>query len=367
MGIPEKIKRIEEEMKKTQINKATEHHVGLLKAKLAKLRSEQDERREQGTGSGSSIGYDIKKSMDATVVLIGLPNVGKSTLLNKLTKSKSKVGGYQFTTLTVVPGVMKYKGASIQILDLPGIIEGASKGKGLGKRVLSVARSADMILFLLDVSQPEVLPVLVKEIRGIGIRPNERPPNVIIEKTNGGGISVHSHVKLTKISIELVKDILNVYNINSARVDLREDISDEQLLDVLLGNRIYCHTLTVLNKIDTVDQSFIKRLKSKLDYDFIPISSDVNINLLELKESIYQKLNFIRIYMRPKGGEPDFAEPMIVKYNSTVSDICGKIHRNLKENFRYAQIWGKSAKFGGQKVGLTHVLMDEDILTFTSN
>src|SRR3990170_7510131 len=232
MGIPEKIKRIEEEMKKTQINKATEHHVGLLKAKLAKLRNEQDERREQGTGSGSSIGYDIKKSMDATVVLIGLPNVGKSTLLNKLTKSKSKVGGYQFTTLTVVPGVMKYKGASIQILDLPGIIEGASKGKGLGKRVLSVARSADMILFLLDVSQPEVL----------------------------------------------------------------------------LGNRIYCHTVTVLNKIDTVDQSFINRLKSKLDYDFIPISSDANINLLELKEAIYQKLNFIRIYMRPKGGEPDFAE-----------------------------------------------------------
>ena len=89
MGIPEKIKRIEDEMSRTQINKATEHHIGLLKAKLAKLRREQEEARTRRTGGASSIGYDVKKSMDATAVLIGLPNVGKSTILNRLTNSKS--------------------------------------------------------------------------------------------------------------------------------------------------------------------------------------------------------------------------------------------------------------------------------------
>src|SRR5919109_5011127 len=159
MGIPEKIKAIEDEIHKTQINKATEYHVGLLKAKIARLRRELEENTHGkilSTGDRNS-GFDIKKTGDATVVLIGLPSVGKSTLLNCLTNSKSRVASYQFTTLTAVPGMMHYRGAKIQVLDMPGIIEGASGGKGFGKRVLSVARSADLVLIVLDVFQPHHL------------------------------------------------------------------------------------------------------------------------------------------------------------------------------------------------------------------
>src|ERR671934_1442186 len=156
MGIPEKIKAIEDEIHKTQINKATEFHVGLLKAKIARLKKEMEENVHGKTlhSGGENVGFDVRKTGDATVVLVGLPSVGKSTLLNRLTNAKSHVASYQFTTLTAVPGMLHYRGANIQLLDMPGIIEGASDGKGFGRRVLSVARSADLVLIVLDVFQP---------------------------------------------------------------------------------------------------------------------------------------------------------------------------------------------------------------------
>jgi len=364
MGLPEKIKKVEDDIHRTQVNKKTEHHIGLLRAKLAKLRGELEE--QQTRKSGSRIGYDVKKSGDATVVLIGLPSVGKSTLLNRLTNAKSKVAAYQFTTLEVVPGVMEQGGARIQVLDLPGIIKGASSGKGLGRRVLAVARSADLVLFIVDVFQPEARDILERELRSTGIRVDERPPNVVIEKSDTGGISVTSQVKLTKMTEALVKDIMRVYEINGARVVIRQDVDDQQLIDVLTGSRVYVPSLTVMNKIDLVNAGFTNELSRKLPYSFVPVSAEANVNIQALREEIYKRLEFVRIYMRRRTGETDFEEPMVVRGGATIADICDRVHRGMKDEFRYALVWGKSVKFGGQRVGMTHRLMDQDVLTIVT-
>jgi len=362
MGIPEKIKAIQDEIHKTQLNKATEHHVGLLKAKIAKLKREQEKNQAKKSGV-SSEGFDIRRTGDATVVFIGLPSVGKSTLLNKLTGSRSAVAAYRFTTLTVVPGMLEYRGARIQILDLPGIIEGASKGKGLGKRILAVARSADLVILILDVFQPYHENVLRTELGNIGIRLDQKPPNIVIEKASTGGIAIAQQVKLTSLPEKLLKEILHLYGITSARVVIREDITSEQLVDYLTGDKKYAVSLTVLNKIDLVDPKFVKQVQTKVKSDVIPVSADSGINIDLVKEKIYEKLDFIRLYMRPKGGETDYKEPLIIRRNSTIEDVCNKLHRNLKKEFRYGLVWGKSVKFGGQRVGITHVLEDEDVLT----
>ena len=373
MGIPEKIKEIQDQIHRTQINKATEFHIGLLKAKIARLKREMQENVHGKTmhSGGENIGFDVRKAGDATVVLIGLPSVGKSTLLNSLTNAKSRVASYQFTTLTAVPGMLHYRGAKIQLLDLPGIIEGASGGKGFGKRVLSVARSADLILIVLDVFQPHHLDVLKKELAEGGIRLDERPPNILIEKTSAGGISVNAQVPI-KASERLIKEIMRLYGLHNGRLIIREpNLTDDQLIDVLSGNRIYVPSLIVLNKIDLVNASFVQEVKSKIvgnnnnnnNNNFIAVSADSGINIDFLKEAIYQRLGFIRVYMRPKGGETDFKEPLIIKNGATVQDVCNKIHRNMTKNFRYGLVWGKSAKFAGQKVGLDHKLADEDVLT----
>ena len=312
MGVPEKIKAIQDEIGRTQLNKATEHHIGLLKAKIAKLKREQEAIQTKKSAKKSD-GFDVKRTGDATVVFIGLPSVGKSTLLNKLTGSKSSVGAFQFTTVTVVPGVLDYRGARIQMLDLPGIIKGASSGKGLGRRILSVARSADIVLLVLDVFQPYHEDVLINELSNIGIRLNQKPPNIVIEKSTTGGIAVAQQVKLKKMSEKLLKDILNVYGYTSARVVIREDIDSEQLVDFITGNKTYAKAITILNKIDLVDEKFLKRVSKKIKTKFIPVSADADINIDQLRDKIYDELHFIRIYLRPKGGETDYEEPLIIR------------------------------------------------------
>ena len=136
-----KIKEIEIEYARTQKNKATEGHLGLLKAKLSKLRRELTDAGSAGKkgGGAGERGFEVSKSGDTRVGLIGFPSVGKSTLLTKLTGTFSLAAGYEFTTLTAIPGTMHYRGAKIQILDLPGIIEGAKDGKGRGRQVLAAA------------------------------------------------------------------------------------------------------------------------------------------------------------------------------------------------------------------------------------
>ena len=107
--------------------------------KLARLRAQLLE-PTPGAGSGGGSGFDVSKSGDARIALVGFPSVGKSTFLSKITKTRSEVAAYSFTTLTAIPGVLEYGGAEIQILDLPGIIEGAAEGKGRGRQVISAAK-----------------------------------------------------------------------------------------------------------------------------------------------------------------------------------------------------------------------------------
>src|SRR5213594_1211837 len=275
MGVPEKIKEIEEEMKKTQRNKHTEHHIGLLKAKLAKLRGDVEKQSSKSGGPS----FEVRKGGDATVVLIGLPSVGKSTILNRLTNAKSKVAAYAFTTLTVVPGILRLNGADIQILDLPGIISGASSGRGRGRRVLSVARNADLVLLVLDVFQPGQVELLKNELHEMGIRINQKPPDVVINRGSKGGLAVTTSVKLTKLSQATVKGIAEAYGLSNGSSLISEDINDDELIDVLTGNRRYVRSLVVLNKVDLVNQQYLAAVRKQVGSDFVPISAERGLNM----------------------------------------------------------------------------------------
>ena len=359
-SLEEKIRAIEEEIRRTPYNKATQHHIGRLKAKLAQLR-EEAEQRARGKGGGA--GFTVKKSGDATVVLVGFPSVGKSTLLNQLTSAQSETAEYEFTTLDVVPGMLEHRGARIQILDVPGLIRGASKGRGRGREVLSAIRSSDLILFVLDVFNIEQLDFLKEELYSAGIRINSSPPKVKITPRSRGGISISSTVKLTKIDEQTIKAVLNEYRIHNAEVVIREDLTIDRLIDALSKNRVYIPAFVALNKIDLVDEEYLKEVMGRIDMECLPISAERGINIEKLKDMIYEKLNFIRVYMKPQGKKADLEEPMILVKGSTIADVAMRIHRDFKEKFRYARVWGKSVSFPGQRVGLEHVVEDGDIVS----
>lgn len=236
-----------------------------------------------------------------------------SSLLSGLTTTESEAAGYEFTTLTCIPGVLNYKGSKIQVLDLPGIIEGAAHGAGRGKEVIAVARSADAILIVLDAGKEGLQKhreILERELETVGIRLNEKPPDVTVSKrkTGGGGVRFASTVPQPHLGPEpekVVTQILREYKLTACDVLAREEITVDQLVDVVSGNREYKPCLYLYNKIDTVTIEEIDQL-ARMPHSVVgSVAEGFNIaGPMEddlLKQKIWEYLGLTRIYTKRKG------------------------------------------------------------------
>jgi small GTP-binding protein len=353
------IKRLEDEIANTKYNKRTQHAVGTLKAKLAKLK-EKDVARRSGGKKGE--GYAVKRSGDATVVLVGFPSVGKSTLLNALTNAESQTAAYAFTTLTVIPGMLEYENAKIQILDVPGILKGASDGTGRGKEVLAVMRSADMALIVVDIMHPEHLDVLINEINNFNIRINQHKPDVKIKKTVKNGIRIGKTVRMEEMDNETIINVLKEFKMNNAEILIRESINVDQLIDIIEENKVYMPGIVVLNKGDLLTPDKALEVKNLTKANLI-VSGEQKNGIEELKRLIFDKLEFIRVYLKEPGKEPDLNEPLIMRKGCSIKTVCEKLHRDFVGKFKFARLWGKSSKFPGQKLlSMEHKLLDKDVL-----
>ncbi|VDK70638.1 unnamed protein product [Litomosoides sigmodontis] len=362
MGIVEKIQEIEHEISRTQKNKATEYHLGLLKAKLAKYRQQLLEPTTKG-GTSKGDGFDVMKSGDARVAMVGFPSVGKSTLLSSITTTESAAASYEFTTLTCIPGVIEYEGANIQLLDLPGIIEGAAHGKGRGRQVIAVARTADIILMMLDAAKGEIQKTLLsKELESVGIRLNKKPPLIYLKQKKIGGVKFTHTVPLTHCNEKLVMTVLHEYKIFNADVVFRADCTVDELIDVIQGNRVYIPCLYVYNKIDQISMEEVDRLARIKDS--VVISCEMKLNMDYMVEKIWEYLALIRVYTKKPGNAPDLGpdDGLILRRGATIEHACHALHRNLATAFRYAIVWGTSAKFSPQRVGIHHKLHHEDVV-----
>lgn len=364
MGLEEEIEELQQEIRETPYNKSTEAHIGRLKAKLAEKKEELEERQ---SSSGGGHGYAVQKTGDASVALVGFPSVGKSTLLNALTNAESEVGAYEFTTLQVHPGMLQHRGANIQLLDVPGLIEGASAGRGRGREVLSVIRTADLVVFLLSPFEIEQYEHLRGELYENKIRVDEDPPKVSVSKTGRGGIRINASVD-PDLSSGVIKDVLREHGVVNARVTIRENVDIDRLIDGVLDNRVYVPSLVVVNKADLIEPSYRDTVRADLrshglDPDEVVfVSAEDGTGLDALKARLWNQLDLIRVYLDKPGEGPDFEEPLILTAGATVGDATETMGGEFTEQFRFARVTGPSAKHDDQQVGLDHELEDEDVL-----
>jgi len=363
MGLEDEIEDLRDEIAETPYNKSTEAHIGRLKSKLA----EKKEKLENQSSAGGGQGYSVEQTGDATVALVGMPSAGKSTLLNALTNAESEVGAYEFTTLDVNPGMLKHKGANIQLLDVPGLIEGAAGGRGGGREVLSVIRTADLVVFLLSVFEIDSYEPLREDLYENKIRLDTRPPRVRITPKGKGGIDVTTGPEV-ELEDDTIREVLHERGYVNADVAITESVTLDELLDGVLDNRVYLPSLVTVNKVDLIERDYLPTVNKDLrDHDIDPaeaifISAEAEKGLDTLRERIWQELELIRVYMDKPGRGPDYDEPLVLRAGETVGDAAEKLGGELEDRFRFARVSGPSAKHDDQQVGRDHVLADEDIL-----
>jgi len=355
----EKMSALEEYISSIPKHKGTEKERGMLKRKLALLR--EGVAKKGKAGGGKEI--NVRKQGAAQIVFAGFPNAGKSSMLCEITNADVKVSNYAFTTVEPNVGMLELDNVSLQLVDLPGLISGAAKGKGMGKRFITVMRNADIIAFFLSMDDKPLkrLDVLMREFEVAGIRLNQERPDVRLKKKERGGINLLGGHMLRcekQDAIETCRE----FGILNADVRINRSIGLEEFVDALDKSTVWKRAFVILNKIDIAKPDEVKRviklIKARHNLPTLAVSVADKKNLQNLKQEMWDISRLMRIYTitNPHG------EPLVIEKDSTILEAATKIHTDFANKFKHARVWGKSVKYDGQRVGKDHILQDGDII-----
>jgi ribosome-interacting GTPase 1 len=219
-------------------------------------------------------------------------------------------------------------------------------------------------MVMLDASKSEEQRHLLEiELDAVGIRLNKNKPDVVFKRKTTGGITFNTTVKMTKTDEKTIRMVLASYKLHNCDVMIREDITIDEFIDVLIGTRKYMPCLYVYNKIDAISLETMDRL-AREDHTVV-ISCEMGLNLDYLIDRIWDDLGLVKIYTKKRGDQPDLSDPICLRKGATIETVCNSVHRSLAPNFRYALVWGRSSKFSphAQKVSLNHQVQDEDVVS----
>ncbi len=302
----ERIDILEELLSIVPKHKGTEKLQALLKTKIAKLKSTV-QRRPKIARHGPT--HQVEKAGAGQIVLVGLPNAGKSSLIQSLTNAHPEIGGYPFTTRIPSPAMMLYENIQIQLVDTPPITP-----EYMEVWYPELIKAADGILLVLDLGnsgQADVFRTLQK--------------------------------KLAEKRIEFVS----------------EEKEPSQASNIFQKK-----TLIAANKVDLPQAAEnLSALKKDLSSELkiIPVSSTRGDNLEEFKKDIFMFLYILRVYSKVPGKKAEYNEPFVFRKGSNLMDMAKAVHKDFAQKLKFARIWGKK-KYQGQKVNRDYILEDEDVI-----
>ena len=301
----DKIEALEAMMAIMPRHKGTDHLYGDLRRRIAKLQEEAE--RKAATSRTS---FYIRKEGAGQVALVGLPNAGKSQLLSAVTDALPEIADYPFTTKSPTIGMMKFENIQIQMVDTPAVT-----GRDSRVWLNNVARNADLIAIVVDLSK--------------------------------------SPVEQTELTLQELENTGIVPATNVSNMSPEDLIGKRPRRMLIIGNKI---------DLDSSDTNW-HQLKSRYGSRFpiLAVSATSGNNLSDLKKSIFQTLEIIRVHTKSPGQKPDLTDPIILKTGSTVKNAAEDVHKDFKAKLKYAVVWG-SGKFDGQRVSQDHVLQDNDII-----
>jgi small GTP-binding protein len=280
-------------------HKGTEKLQAELKTKISKLKVTISKQKKSG-GTGGAW-YQVEKQGAGQIVLVGLPNSGKSSLLNALTHAHVDVALYPFTTTLPQVGMMEHEDIKIQIVDTPPLYDDAPPW------LFGLYRNGDILLIVLD-AQNDIA--------------ND---------------------------FESIRKALNARNIF---------IKNNELGDAK-------KTIVLINKSDVVRNIEVKSSLEKYRNEFVvlTVSSETSEGMQQLRKQIYDALGIIRVYTKKIGHPISKNDPVVLKQGTTVIEAAEHIHKDFRKNLKFARLWSES-NYQGQRVEKNHVLGEGDVIEF---
>lgn len=335
-----------------------------IKKQIASLKAQIEEEKQRKKGGRSSRSWFIEKHGAAQIVLIGLTKSGKSTLLSKVTNAKPLISNYPFTTTEPIAGMLKYQDIAFQLVEAPSLQ--LSEDASWNFRTVALAKNADGLIILLDLQADSVyqFKFIRDTLDASKVSIEKSLARVVIERKNiSSGIQMLG--KLTDSTLENVKQLLNSYKIYNAIVKIYGDATLDDVEDAIFERIFYKPSIVLANKFDSEDadskfRNLEKFIPNKLKA--LPISCNTGWGLENLGFQLFVTLEIIRVYTKLPTVKQPSSEPIIMKAGSSALDVAKEIHSAFYKNFNFAKIWGKSAKYNGEKVGSEHILKDGDVV-----
>jgi len=304
--VDDKIAALQEMLGIMPHHKGTDKLQADLRSRIAKLTQEAERKR----ATARRTGFYIRREGAGQVILVGLPNSGKSQLLASLTDASPEVALYPYTTKAAMPGMMRFEDIQIQLVDTPPLGQ-----KGVRPMISSLLRAADLLAIVVDLGADPLTEAeeAITELRECRIV----PPTMPLDEQFSGGI-------------------------------YRPPV-------IIIGNKSDLGgALRNLRALRERYESF---------FSVLGVSATEGEGLDELPDHLFRALNIMRVYTKARGQKADMSEPVILPVASTVGEAAAEIHKDFKRSLKHAVVWG-SARYQAQTVGRKHVLEDGDVVEF---